>query len=105
MKQGSKQRSTGISRAVLMALQDGQKSSAEILNLIGPHAETVHQGTIWTILSRARLNGLVARERIGRSYFYRLTDGGQRRTAWILQQASKGKRLAVANPKKEKPIS
>lgn len=95
---------TGISRAVLMALQDGKKNSKQILSSLRPRRETVHQGTIWTILSRARMNGLVSREKIGRAFFYSLTGGGKRRVEWILSMKKEEKkevRRIAANPKEK----
>ena len=92
---------TGISRSVLLALQGGKKNSKQILSSLGPRRETVHQGTVWTILSRARMNGLVSREKVGRAFFYSLTGGGERRVEWILSQKQKQVRRVAANPKEK----
>lgn len=77
---------TGLSRSVLLALEEGQGTIDEILSRLGPHSETVNHGTIWTILERARGNGLVTcgvKADQKRPYRYSLTDGGVRRVAWI----------------------
>lgn len=77
------------------------RSVAQILNAIGPRSKGVHDGTVWTILARARHHGLVCRELAGRTYFYELTAGGLRRVAWILGQ-KKAAIKAVGNPKRDK---
>lgn len=77
---------TGLSRSVLLALESSPASIDGILERLGPHSETVNHGTIWTILERARGNGLVSRAPISerkRPHIYTLTDGGLRRIAWI----------------------
>jgi DNA-binding transcriptional regulator PaaX len=73
-------------------------SATQILKNLGPHSEGTHEGTIWTILCRARHNGLVSRKKAGRSFFYELTDGGNRRVKWILGKKVKVMKIA-ANPK------
>ena len=97
---------TGISRSVLLALEGGDATVDEILERLGPHRDTVNNGTVWTILERARQNGLVScgtKSEQKRPYRYALTDGGLRRVKWI-KGALKRKDLpelrVVANPGK-----
>jgi DNA-binding PadR family transcriptional regulator len=76
----------------------GPASIDEILERLGPHSAGVTHGTIWTTLERARAHGLVScgiKKDQKRPYRYVLTEGGERRVAWI-----KGRfiRKAVANP-------
>jgi predicted transcriptional regulator len=95
--------STGISRSVLLALQDGPLPVVQILDALGPRGEGVHEGTVWTILARARQNGLVTRKKDGRTYFYSLTDGGVRRVEWLLKKKTKVMKVA-ANPKEKDEV-
>lgn len=76
-------------------------SVSQILKELGPRSEGTHEGTVWTILARARQNGLVSRDKKGRTYFYALTDGGIRRTKWILKKKAKALKIA-ANPNRDK---
>lgn len=98
---------TGLSRSVLLALEEGEATVDEILERLGPHSDTVNNGTVWTILERARLNGLVTcgvKAEQKRPYRYSLTDGGVRRIVWIkgkFKRKSKPELRAVANPKVE----
>jgi len=89
---------TGLSRGVLLTLKKGPLSVAGVLEAMGPRSESVHEGTIWTILSRARQNGLVRRELAGRTYLYELTAGGDRRVRWIEINRAQDEVTAVANP-------
>jgi len=93
--------STGISRSVLLILKAGAMSVSQVLGELGPRSSGTHEGTVWTILARARQNGLVSREKRGRTYFYSLTDGGIRRVEWIQKKKAKVLKIA-ANPKEEK---
>ncbi len=84
--------STGISRRVLLALdQQGGVSTADLLEFLRSSSSAVTVGNIWTILDRARHNGLVSRIRKGRTYLYSLTGGGERRTKWIRKEMAKTK--------------
>lgn len=77
---------TGLSRSVLLALGDGPATVDEILGRLGPHTDTVNNGTVWTIVERARLLGLVTcgvKSEQKPPYRYSLTEGGERRVAWI----------------------
>lgn len=101
----SKQARTGISRSILVQLEGGPLSIYEIMSKLGPRREGVTHSTIWITLDRARLNGLIRREKRegrGRTYFYSLTDGGQRRVAWIKDGKAARRPKAVANPDLEK---
>ena len=89
---------TGLSRAVILSLSEGPGWIDEILERLGPRSGGVSAGTIWTILDRARNNGLVRREKRGRIFFYELTDGGYRRVAWIKGAKAARRPRAVANP-------
>ena len=98
---------TGLSRSVLLALEQGEATIDEILERLGPHNETINNGTIWTIVERARMNGLVTcgvKAEQKRPYRYSLTDGGVRRIEWIkgrFKRKAKPDLRAVANPKVE----
>jgi DNA-binding PadR family transcriptional regulator len=91
---------TGISRAILSTLSREPLSIDEILSKLGPRSGSVTHGTVWTTLDRQRGLGLVQREQRGRTYFYSLTEGGQRRVAWIRGSSKSAVRRprAVANP-------
>lgn len=96
---------TGLSRSVLLALADGEATVNEVLARLGPHTDTVNNGTVWTILERARLNGLVTcgvKSEQKRPYKYWLTEGGLRRVVWIKSQFKRKLKPAelrvVANP-------
>jgi DNA-binding PadR family transcriptional regulator len=96
-----------------LALEGGEATINELLERIGPHNGTVNHGTIWTVLERARENGLVSysstdetgkRPRGRPSFWYGLTDGGRRRVKWIkgaLKRKEKPELRAVANPGKD----
>lgn len=99
---------TGLSRSVLLALEQGEATIDEILERLGPHNETINNGTIWTIIERARLNGLVTcgvKAEQKRPYKYSLTDGGLRRVAWIKSKFKRKLKPAelrvAANPVEE----
>ena len=97
---------TGLSRSVLLALEGGEATIDELLGRLGPHSDTVNHGTVWTILERARANGLVScgvKSEQKRPYRYGLTDGGLRRIKWIkgaLKRKDRPELRAVANPGK-----
>lgn len=80
--------STGISRRVLLALNERDPLTvSEIFQLVT--APGVTEGTVWTILSRARGNGLVRREKAADGLWrYALTGGGRRRVVWIIRNGS-----------------
>lgn len=103
---------TGLSRSVLLSLEDGPATISSILGAMGPHSEGVHRGTILTVLNRAILNGLVASNKLDptarKPYLFELTDGGRRRVRWIRGAKAKkrtksatGPVRAVANPGKD----
>lgn len=95
---------TGLSRSVLLSLEDGEATVDQIVERIVPRSEGVNNGTVWTILERARENGLVTcgiKAEQKRPYRYALTEGGLRRVAWIkgkLKMKLKPAVRAVANP-------
>lgn len=96
---------TGLSRSVLLALEEGEATVDEILERLGSHTDTVNNGTVWTIVERARLHGLVTcgvKAEQKRPYHYSLTDGGLRRVAWIKSKFKRKLKPAdlrvVANP-------
>lgn len=97
---------TGLSRSVLLQLQDGPATISSILGSMGPHSDGVHRGTILTVLNRAIMNGLVTTNRLDgakKPYLFELTDGGRRRVKWILGKTKVKSRptgglRAVANP-------
>lgn len=91
---------TGLCRSVILSLSEESGSIDEILERLGPRSDGVSTGTIWTILDRARHNGLVRREKEGRTFFYELTDGGRRRVDWIKGAKAARRPRAVANPGK-----
>ena len=99
---------TGLSRSVLLQLENGPVTINQILETLGPRSDGVNRGTVYTILARAAQNGLVACNKTDanakRPYFFELTDGGRRRVKWIRGRARKKvheERRAVANPKAE----
>jgi DNA-binding PadR family transcriptional regulator len=94
-----------LSRSVLLSLVDGPATVDDILARLGPHNDTVNNGTVWTIVERARLQGLVTcgvKSEQKPPYRYSLTDGGLRRVAWIKSQFKRKLKPAelkvVANP-------
>lgn len=93
---------TGLSRTVLLRLEEDPMSIDEILETLGPRSEGVNHGTIWTTLERALQNGLVHRDRKSNPHLYSLTLGGERRVAWIKNQMKRSaeRPRAVANPGK-----
>lgn len=90
---------TGISRAILLKLSEGPLSIDAILEKLGPHSDGVNHGTVWMTLDRARAKGLVRCDQSIRPHLYALTDGGERRVAWIRGAKAVARRpRAVANP-------
>lgn len=99
---------TGLSRSVLLQLESGPATIAQILETLGPRSEGVNRGTIYTILSRAALNGLVSCNKTDveakKPYLFELTEGGRRRVKWIHGKVKKKTRPAsrvAANPVEE----
>lgn len=84
---------TGISRKVLFALWDlGSSDLKGIWEALGK-LDGVTQGTVWTILSRAALHGLVAKGLSGKTGLitWQLTKGGVRRVRWLERNQSSSK--------------
>ncbi len=99
---------TGLSRTVLLALEQGPATSDEVLERLGPSEKEITRGAVWVILERAMRNGLVRSDRRDETskkpYHWELTDGGRRRVKWIksrFKQKSKPELRAVANPVEE----
>lgn len=83
---------TGISRSVLLSLEEGPASIALVLDRLGDRSRGVTHGTIWTTLERARAQGLVTcgvKKAVRPPYIYSLTDGGMRRVEWIKEKLSR----------------
>lgn len=79
--------STNLSQRVLFALKTlGSSDLKGILEAVGePKGVTI--GTIWTVLDRARSNGLVNRVRTQQGLTYELSRGGERRVKWLKTQS------------------
>jgi hypothetical protein len=101
---------TGLSRRVLLQLEDGPATISSILGEMVPRSDGVNRGTILTILNRAILNGLVTTNRLDgakKPYLFELTDGGRRRIEWIhgtkakVKAPPRSKLRIVANPNVE----